>query len=254
MFWGCKDNKKKPFPHMFVSQNPRIDKNRYLCTSFKIHIVRMSTLSLGKAIYRSISFYSLICTATVCSAISLHTDTLQSQQLSEVVIEAENQRTSAAVSTYIPATRQKNAAQNAVSLLGLMAIPQLDVDLASLTVKTIAGQQVAIFIDYNEATPQDLDGLRTQDVKRVELYNHPTDARFKGARHVVNFIMQKYEYGGYTKVKAAKQFCVNSTDASLYSKMAYKSMTYDIYADESYLTDRHGDRQYRDVPLPGLVQ
>ncbi len=160
-------------------------------------------------------------------------------ELNEVVIEAENQSITNNVSKYIPNSKQKNAAQSGVMLLGLMAIPQLDVDMSSLSVKTMAGQNVTIFIDYNEANQQDLDGLRTQDVKRVEYYSFPTDARFKGAKHVVNFVMQKYEYGGYVKLKAEKQFSVNTTDASVYSKIAYKSMLFDIYADESYLTTRH---------------
>lgn len=166
-------------------------------------------------------------------------DSINARVLEDVVVVADNQRIEHSAAIYIPNRHQKNAAQNAVSLLGLMSIPQLDVDLSSLSVKTIAGQSISIYIDFNEATTQDLDGIKTQDVKRVEFYDYPTDPRFKGAHHVVNFVMQKYEYGGYTKLKAEKLFCVNQTVASLYSKMAYKNMTYDIYADENYLTDSH---------------
>ena len=52
--------------------------------------------------------------------------------------------------------------------------------------------------------------------------------------------MQKYEWGGYTKVTANKWFGVNRTEGEVYSKMAYKSMIFDLYADEIYLTNRHG--------------
>ncbi|MDE6270340.1 MAG: hypothetical protein K2M12_05740, partial [Muribaculaceae bacterium] len=159
--------------------------------------------------------------------------------LSNVAVNADNAILSADKSTYIPNSMQKNAAQSGVMLLGLMAIPQLDVDMASLSVRTNDGQIVALFINYTEACRQDLDGMRMQDVKRVEFYTQPADARFKGARYAINFVMQQYEYGGYTKLKAEKQVCVNRTDALLYSKMAYKSMTYDVYADESYLSDSH---------------
>ncbi|MDE6022275.1 MAG: hypothetical protein K2G13_02120, partial [Muribaculaceae bacterium] len=47
-------------------------------------------------------------------------------------------------SVYIPNIRQKNAAQSGVMLLGLMAIPQIDVDLSSLSLKTMGGENVAI--------------------------------------------------------------------------------------------------------------
>ena len=159
--------------------------------------------------------------------------------LGQLNVEADDAYLNMDKSVYVPNYRQKNAAQSGVMLLGLMAIPQIDVDLSSLSVKTMGGQNITIFIDCNEATRQDLEGMRTQDVKRVEFYTHPIDDRFKGAQYAINFVMQKYEYGGYTKLRAEKQACVNKTEASIYSKIAHKKMIFDIYADESYLTDRH---------------
>lgn len=173
------------------------------------------------------------------SADNIEPDTIPTQELDEISVEGTNQEVSASASTYYPGVKQKNAANSAITLLGLMAIPQLDVDPGTSSVKTLAGQSVTIFIDFNESTPQELAGIKTQDVKRVEVYNFPTDPRFKGAHHVVNLIMQKYAYGGYTKTGGEKQIGVNKTDASIYSKLSYKSMIYDLYVDESYLTDRH---------------
>lgn len=167
-------------------------------------------------------------------------DSIMTHELNEIVIEASNQRTSSNISTYIPMTRQKNAATDAVSLLSQMAIPQIEADPISQAVKTASGQEVSIFIDFLPATDQDLQGMRTQDVKKVEYYLHPTDPRFQGAPYAINFIMQKYEWGGYTKVTANKWFGVNRSEGEVYSKMAYKSIIFDLYADEIYLTNRHG--------------
>lgn len=184
--------------------------------------------------------------STLCAIIAItamaqseSTDTIKAQELNEIVVEASNQRINAEVSTYIPMARQKNAAQNAVSLLSMMSIPQISVDPVSQAVQTAHGQNVSIFIDYLPATAEDLSGMRTQDVKKVEYFMHPSDARFQGAKYVINFVMQKYEWGGYTKLSAEKSFGVNSTGASVYSKMKYKRMTFDIFADENYLTNRH---------------
>ena len=166
-------------------------------------------------------------------------DTLKTKELNEIVVEASNQRTSSTVSTYIPASRQKDTAADAVSLLSQMAIPQLNVNPAYQSVKTTAGQHVSIFIDHVAATAQDLTGLRTSDVKKVEYLINPQDPRFRGAQYVVNFVMQKYEWGGYTKINANKWFGVNRSEASVYSKFAYKAMTFDLFADDIYLTNRH---------------
>lgn len=178
-------------------------------------------------------------TASVYTFANEPTDTIKTQELHEVVIEASNQRLNSEVSTYIPMARQKNSAQNGVALLSQMSIPQIDVDPINLAVKTAHGQNVSIFIDYIPATSADLQGMKTQDVKKVEYYMHPSDARFQGAKYVINFVMQKYEWGGYTKLTADKWFGVNRTEGSLYSKMTYKRMTFDVFADERYLTNRH---------------
>lgn len=168
------------------------------------------------------------------------TDSVSTKTLDEVVVEASNQQTSSNKSTYIPSARQKNAAADAISLLSHMAIPQIEVNPVSQAVTTATGQGVAVFIDFLPATAQDLQGMKTQDVKKVEYYLHPTDPRFQGARYAINFVMQKYVWGGYTKFMASKWLGVNRTEGEVYSKMAYKSMVFDIYGDEIYLTDRHG--------------
>ena len=161
-------------------------------------------------------------------------------ELKEIVVEGANQSTSAEVSTYIPMKRAKNAAQDATSLLFHMSIPQLNVNPIDGSVKTSTGQEVSIYIDFVAADAQNLQGMRTQDVKKVEYYVNPTDPRFQGARYVVNFIMQKYEWGGYTKVTGEKNIIgSNNTDASVFSKFTYKKMTFDAYASENYRTNRH---------------
>lgn len=152
---------------------------------------------------------------------SAEPDSIKTQELDEIVVEASNQRTSSNISTYIPMARPKNAATDAITLLSQMAIPQIEVDPISQAVKTASGQGVSIFIDFLPATAQDLQGMRTQDVKKVEYYLHPTDPRFQGAHYAINFIMQKYEWGGYTKVTANKWFGVNRSEGEVYSKMAY---------------------------------
>lgn len=172
---------------------------------------------------------------------SAQNDTVpETHELKEIVVEATNQYVSAISSTYIPSKRQKNSATDAVSLLSRMAIPQIDVDPADRTIKTTAGKDIAVYIDFIEASAQDLEGMRTSDVKKVEYLLYPQDPRFKDAQYVINFIMQKYEWGGYTKLNAEQSFSVNETSGSLYSKFNYKKMTFDIYVGKQYASSRHG--------------
>lgn len=173
--------------------------------------------------------------------------------LDEIVVDAVNQQTSSNTTTYIPSSLQKEAAYDAVSLLSHMAIPQLDINMANMTVSTNTGQNVSIFIDYVAATSHDLEGLMPKDVRRVEYLINPQDTRFKGAKYVVNFIMHKYEWGGYTKLKANGRFIDKNINGSVYSKFVYKKMTFDLYADEMYRSNHHnGTKTTESFHLPNL--
>ena len=174
------------------------------------------------------------------TAIAQNDTVTKTQELQEITVESASQYVSANSSTYIPTKRQKNAAADAVSLLSLMAIPQIDVNPADRTIKTSLGKDIAIYIDFNEATVQDLEGMRTADVKKVEYLLYPQDPRFRGAKYVINFIMQKYEWGGYSKLSAEQSFPVNETTGSIYSKFSYRKMTFDLYANGQHGSARHG--------------
>lgn len=186
-------------------------------------------------------------------------DTTSTQALDEVVVEAQMQRTSATVSTYTPTGKQKNASQNGIDLLNRMAIPQLRLSPGNESaVQTAAGQEVAIFIDYLPASAQDLSGMRMTDVKKVEYLDYPTDPRFRGNAHVVNFIMQKYEYGGYFKAASDNYLIANSYNLNLFSKIQYRRMTYDIalggyYSDNSH-TYTNGTDAYRLLQPDGSLR
>ncbi len=180
-------------------------------------------------------------------------DSVAAKDLQEFVVEAKNQSVEGRTATFIPGARQKNAATDAVSLLSHMAIPQLNVDPISQSVKAIDGSDVAIFIDYVPATQWDLNGMLTKDVKKVEYLIYPTDPRFKGAKYALNFIMQKYEWGGYTKLSAKQYLGVHHTTGSVNSKFTYKRMTYDLFVDEDYTTNRHtGSQTVEQFRFPDL--
>ena len=167
-------------------------------------------------------------------------DTLKTQELNEVVVQAQMQRTSSAKSTYTPTGKQKNAAQNAVDLLRQMAIPQIRINPIDETVTDNVGGSVAIYINFLEASKEEMEGLRTADVRRVEYLEFPTDPRFRGAERVINIIVQEYAYGGYTKVTADENFLVGlSSRVNIFSKFSYKKMTYDLYAGANNWNNHH---------------
>lgn len=180
---------------------------------------------------------------------STEPDSIKTQELEEVVVEGRNQRLGAEVSTYIPTSKQRNASQTAADLLNRMAIPQIKIS-ANDDITDLAGKSVDVFIDFLPASKEDLQGMRMQDVKKVEYYDFPSDPRFQGKPHVVNFVMQKYEYGGYVKAFGWENTS-NAGQASLYGKLQYKRMTFDVAAGYFYLNQNHtGGDVYETFRLP----
>lgn len=152
----------------------------------------------------------------------------QAVSLGTVTVEAENAHLYSDKSVYMPTATQKNASQSGSELLNHMAIPQLGV-ISENSITTNSGKPVAVFIDYLPASESDLLSMRVNDVKRVEYLEYPSDPRLQGNPYVINFIMQQYEYGGYTKAYGFGTFLNGHQEQMIGNvRMQYKRMTYDL--------------------------
>jgi len=178
-------------------------------------------------------------------------DTADYETLDAVTVEAVMQRTGAEKSVYIPTTRQRNASQSATDLLSRMDIPQISVPYGSTAVKTVSGQDVAVFIDYVPATEDELEMMRTSDVLRIEYLQSPTDTRFGGKTNVINFVMRKYDYGGYVRTRLYENFWANSGQAQVNGRFNYRRMTFDVMGYGYYCANDHtGTAQTETFRLP----
>ncbi len=155
-------------------------------------------------------------------------------QLHTVEVEAATATLLSDRSVYRPTQQQKNASQTAEDLISQMVIPQLSLSSPS---KTASGQPVDFYIDFVPATSNELMGLRPDDVKYVEYYDYPADPRFQGNAHVINFVMQKYVYGGYVKGLYYDNF-VMSRQLNAYAKTQYKKLTYDFAGGVFYMNNK----------------
>ena len=179
-------------------------------------------------------------------------DSVKAQELDEVVVESRTQRVIDRGVEYTPGKKVKKIATDATQLLQLMNIPQLNITPGSMSVKTYAGKDVAMYIDYRQATSEDLQGLRPEDVLRVEVLQYPEDPRFRGNANVVNFIMRKYEWGGYTKLtlKGTTLEC-DRGNGILYSKFTRKRWTFDASVSGGLSHNNNADsynvETFRDV-------
>lgn len=195
---------------------------------------------------------SLLCAtvATASMAQSEVTDSIKTKELKEIVVEGTLQQTSAQKSTFIPTNRQKNASQTGAELIERMGIPQLRV-LTDGRIETNSGKNVAVFIDFIPASDNDLKAMRMADVKRVEYYEYPSDPRLQGNQYVVNYIMAKYEYGGYIKGFGHVNLLSYSEQLLGNIRFQYKKMTYDLMGYGWNMdNDHYGSEQTETYRLP----
>ena len=160
--------------------------------------------------------------------------------LREIKVDADNTFLYTDKSIYIPSARQKRASTDATDLLRNMAIPQITVNPIDGKVTGNTGKSIAIYINNMEASKEELQGLNTQDVRKVEYLEFPTDPRFHGAERVINFIVQEYEYGGYTKISTTDDFLIGfANNTNLYSKFSLKKWTFDLYMGSDNKNNHH---------------
>lgn len=157
----------------------------------------------------------------------------------EVEVNADNQYITDEKTVYVPTKRDKKIAHGGASLIQAMGIASLYCDPINETIDMTSGESVTKFIDFVPATEQDIANLRTMDVLRVELYDYPKDPRLRGAAHALNFVMVKYEYGGYTKLDGEQRFVNDRGKYNLSSKFSKGNMTYDAAGNFSYYKTRH---------------
>ena len=150
-------------------------------------------------------------------------------KLNQITATAESQYALRDRLVFIPSGREKKAAIGGVDLLRFMAIPSIMVNPMDKSVTTISGDGVALFIDNVKASEEDVKNMRPENVKKVEVLDYPADPRFEGVPHAINFVMVKYEYGGYTKLAGRESMEFRNGSYAVSSRFTYKKITYDIY-------------------------
>jgi hypothetical protein len=163
----------------------------------------------------------------------------EATNLNEVVVEGDNSYLTEEKEVYLPTSRDKKISFDGTALLQNMAISSIYVSPLDKSITTASGEEVSTFIDYLPASKNDLENIKVSNVQKVEVFDYPKDPRFRGAKHVVNYVMVKYEYGGYTRLYAMQHFIFDVGRYGFYSMLTAHRMTYDVSVDYNYVNSKH---------------
>lgn len=144
----------------------------------------------------------------------------KSHTLGEVEVTASSINMKGDHVTYMPTKRQVNGANNGVTLLFNMMIPQLKVSPLEGSVGAVDNSKLGIFIDERLADANELARLRPKDIACVEYYDMPTGVFARaGIDRALNIVTKKYTCGGYVDVRTNTQVTYLQGDYSVQASL-----------------------------------
>jgi len=193
------------------------------------------------------------------------TDTLATQALDEIVIQAPKIIRKPDMDVLYPSGSTVANAKNGMQLLNNLMIPTLTVNDVMGSISA-SGQAVQLRINGREASVEQVRSLLPETIKRVEWIDNP-GLRYKGASYVLNIIVSNPTAGGSLMLSArpalTTRFGNYSADVKLnagksqWSAGATYKMTDDIKAHRDYKeTFTYADGQSltrTEQPLGGSV-
>lgn len=168
-------------------------------------------------------FYFLFISFSLFFLPALGDDSIPSTILQELVVKSERSWIEKGIFNFIPSKKEKQLSNSPGSLIDVMNIPILKGNGDQIS--TVNDEPVVIFINGELANETDLATFWPKEVKKVEFIMSPSDAKYLGARNVVNFIVTKYQAGGVTRANI-RQNIPHEGRYDLASKLTYNKMTF----------------------------
>lgn len=170
--------------------------------------------------------------------ISTHaqTDSIRTEMLQEVVVNADGQIETAQKTVLLPSLLEKKHASNGFDLLKVMQTADLEVSTRTHTVSTHSGGEVVLLVDGAEALPEDVAVLRSKNIRSIEYIRTPS-GKYAGKAGVVNFVTIKMEYGGNVYLSANEGFAYKTGNYLAYSDFVKKGFSLSLTAAAGWTRD-----------------
>lgn len=127
-------------------------------------------------------------------------DSLETNILDEIVIEAPKVIRKADMDIYYPSKSAVDNSKNGMQLLGNLMIPSMFVNDALGSV-TASGESVQVRINGRQATIDQVRALLPETIKRVEWIENPS-LLYNGANYVLNLVVSNPTLGGALMLRA----------------------------------------------------
>ncbi len=186
-----------------------------------------------------------MCLATVVTQAQSETDSIKTETLPEVVVNADGQIEMADKTVLLPTMLEKKHSANGFDLLGVMQTAELEVSPRERSITTHSGGEVVICINGMEATCEDVATLRAKNIRSIEYIRTPS-GKYAGKAGLVNFITYKMEYGGNVYLSANEGLAYKSGDYLAFTDFTRKGLTLSLTASGDWAHDHSYSEGHED--------
>ena len=183
---------------------------------------------------KSLFIYSIMCLTVI--AVNAQTDSIKTETLPEVVVNADGQIEMPDKTVLLPTTIEKKHSTNGFDLLSVMQTAELEASSHTKRITTHGGREVVLCINGMEALAEDVATLRAKNIRSIEYIRTPS-GKYAGKAGLVNFITYKMEYGGNVYLSATEGFAYKSGDYLAFADFTKKGLTLSLTASGDWAHD-----------------
>ena len=178
--------------------------------------------------YIIILYFALLCNTLVAQEKS---DSVRVVNLNDVIVISDNIYRQDDHINVIPTVSQKEHAQSGYSLLSNLMIPGLTINKDGSVVTL--GFNTGIYINGQPATKDDVTHINPKDVSKIEIFDD-TSGKYARDNIALNFVVKRYNYGGYTHLSAEQSLGINSGAYRVTSSISRGAMIYSLFGGIQY--------------------
>lgn len=182
--------------------------------------------------YSYLSYTAIIIICILKCSIDLKSQS--AKELDEVIVMGDRIWIENGVINAIPSKNEKKLSNSPASLIGAMDLTFLRDENGNIVNEQ--GESVTVFINGERSDRIDISTFWPKEVKKIQYLINPSDPCYEGVKYAINFIMDKYEWGGVTKAQVYQQIPNEGAyDAS--SKFSYRNVTLGALFYSNYKRD-----------------
>lgn len=170
----------------------------------------------------------------IAYSIDSFSQNIHNQTLPEIIVKNNTKIEKADKIVLIPTKLERKHTANAIDLLNLIEIPELEISSDSKRISTKTGGEVIICINGIEVQQDEITTLLSKNIQKIEYIRTPS-GRYAGKAGIINIITKQTDFGGNIYLSAKEGFIYNNGDYTAFADFTKKKLTFSLTVSGDWL-------------------